>query len=232
MGRIGRYCRSISHGLVLHKGLQLLESMGILIQPYYFYREILSNRPKFNAGIRFEGYEFLEAGAEQIEGIAGLNPRTGTRASIRREFGLGRRCFAIRLDGKIVTASWCDTREIHFPPCRRDLGCHEAYIYRTETLYPYRGHGLAPCLRSMMSDLLFAEGREVLFSYTERFNYPAIRLKEKIGARIMFVGLHIRLFGSRGRSWVLGRTPNANRSVSVPARDEPNPPPGSWADQG
>ncbi len=216
-GRIQRYCKYLANGLLLQKILQLLKSAGIVIEPYYFYQERLPLPLEIPDGRHFAGYEFLEVGVEHTDELAGLDPNTDTRKEIREEFSRGRRCFALRHGGKIVAASWCDTLEIHFTPCARPLAGHEAYLYHTGTMYSYRGHDVAPYLRSKIYDLLMSTGRDVLYSYTDYFNHPAVRFKEKIGARILFVGLYVKIFGLKGKNWVLSR----KNSVSRPGKAAP-----------
>ncbi len=216
MGDLQRYGKYIANGLVLHKMLQLLESIGVLIQPYFFYQENLHLHLDLSRGARFDGYHFSEVGPGQVEGIAGLDPNSDSRDSILHEFRLGRRCFALRHHGRIVAASWCDTHEINFTPLRRRLEHHEAYLYRTETLYAYRGRDVAAFLRSKIYDLLLADDRDVLYSYTDYFNHSAVRFKKKIGARVLFVGLHVRLFGSKWKNWKLTRHNVVSRPWATP----------------
>lgn len=217
MGDIQRYRKYIAAGLVLHKMLQLLESIGVLIQPYYFYEENLDLLHRPTPGARFDGYHFSEVGPDQVEGIAGLDPNADSRTSVLQQFRLGRRCFALRHQGRIVAASWCDMQEINFTPLRRRLEHHEAYLYRTETLYDYRGRDVAVFLRSKVYDLLLADDIGVLYSYTDYFNHPAVRFKEKIGARVLFIGFHVRLFGSIWKNWILTRKSVATFHHTAPA---------------
>jgi GNAT superfamily N-acetyltransferase len=121
---------------------------------------------------------------------------------IREDFRLGRRCFAFRRGDEIVAASWCDTKEIHFPPCRRALARNEAYLYHAEVSRRYRGHDLAGHLRAKSYAALRSSGCDLLYSYSDYFNRPAKRFKEKIGARVLVVGLHLGCFGLWEKNWV------------------------------
>ncbi len=179
--------------------------MGVLIEPYYFYQEWLPADPVPPRLSENAGYRFLELGVGQTEAIAALDPNTDTSAQIRGEFAMGRRCFAITHGGTVVGASWIDTAEIHFPPCRRTLDADEAYIFRTEILYSYRGRNIATLLRARLYAFLRSEGRKRVYSYTDYFNYPAVRFKNKIGASALFVGLYVGLFGLASKNWVIRR---------------------------
>jgi GNAT superfamily N-acetyltransferase len=215
MGRLERYRTYLSNGLLAHKLLRMLSGAGIVIEPYYFYQEGTTDRVHVAEGRRFEEYDFFEAGTADTDGIAALDPNADHRGEIRNNFRNGKRCFALTHAGRIVAVSWCDIREIGFEPCRRPLERDEAYLYGMETLYAYRGHNLAPFLRTRCLELLRAEGRNVIYSYSDRFNHPAVRFKEKIGAKVLFTGLYVKLFDLPGWNRIV-RT--QNQVLRAPAR--------------
>lgn len=200
-----RYRKALANGLLVQKLLQLLKGAGIVIEPYYFYQEQADRALVVAGRERLGDFEFFEASAADVDGLAALNPRRDPREEILAEFAAGRRCFTLRRGKEIVAASWCDEREILFEPCRRALGPNEAYLYRMETHPGLRGHDLAPFLRLRCLEVLAAEGRDRILSYTDYFNRPATRFKEKIGAQILFVGLHVKLFGLPSFNRVLSR---------------------------
>jgi hypothetical protein len=205
MGRIERYRTLLANGLLAHKLLRVLAGAGIVIEPYYFYQEGVPGAAVKRGGAGFEGFGFFEAGPGDAEGISALDPKADNLDEIRENFRKGKRCFGLRHEGRIVAVSWCDVRDIGYEPCRRPLERDEAYLYGMETLYAHRGHNLAPYLRSLCHSTLHAEGRDVVYSYTDRFNRPAVRFKEKIGARPLFTGLYVKLPGLRGRNRILSR---------------------------
>ena len=59
----------------------------------------------------------------------------------------------------------------------------------------------------------------MLYSYTDYFNRPAVRFKEKIGARILFVGLYVELFGMVKKNWILSR----KQDLTGSAKPAPEP---------
>ena len=119
---LARYRTSISKGLLPHKVLQVLASAGVVIQPYHFYREQAAPRPPHLRDSGSAGPEFAEAGPGDAVAIAALDPKTDGRAQIANDFSKGRRCFVLRMEGEIIAATWCDTAELDFNPCRRPLG--------------------------------------------------------------------------------------------------------------
>jgi GNAT superfamily N-acetyltransferase len=213
MGKIERYTTYLAKGLLPHKLLRLLAGAGIVIEPYYFYQEGPAGPITAVDAQRFEGYDFFEAGMEDADGIAALDPNSDHLGEIRDNFRNGKRCFAFRQGGRIVAASWCDIREISYEPCRRPLERDEAYLYGMQIPYAFRGQNLAPYLRARCIGLLRTEGRSVIYSYTDRFNRPAVRFKEKIGARLLFTGLYVKIFGLPGWNRI---TSTQNKVLRVP----------------
>ena len=191
----GRYLTLLANGLLVHKVLKVLAGAGIVVEPYSFYREPASPTPPPTKSADGSEFEFFEAGPGDAGGIASLDGKRDNRDEILRSFRNGKRCFAVSHGGRIVAVSWCDVREIDYEPCRRPLSGDEAYLYGMETLFSHRGHSLAPYLRSLCHHALLAEGRKVVYSYTDRFNRPAVRFKAKIGARRLFTGLYVKVFG-------------------------------------
>jgi hypothetical protein len=203
MSRFERYRTYLRNGLFLHKILLLLGKFGFVIEPYIFYCEYNSEPVHLRSGRDVDGLEFFEAGMEDAEGLALLDPNMDLRKEIRREFEAGRRCFALKREGTIIAASWCNTREIDFEPCRRPLAPNEVYLSMTMTLYRWRGRDMALYLRSRLREALLADGRDVAYSFTDYYNRPARRFKSKLGARLMFTGLFIKVFNFRGVNWTL-----------------------------
>jgi hypothetical protein len=202
-GRLARYRKYLAKGLLPHKILQMLGAAGIVIQPYHFYLEEPAGRSPSLRDADPTEYEFAEAGPDDADGIAALDPKIDSRPQIRDDFNRGRRAFVLRKEGTIVAVTWCDTAEIGFLPCRRALSGDEAYLYGMETAYEHRGHEIAPFLRWKALEYLARSGRRHVYSYSDYFNRPALRFKEKIGARIMFTGLYLGIWGIGGRNWIL-----------------------------
>jgi hypothetical protein len=71
----------------------------------------------------------------------------------------------------------------------------------------YRGRNLAPFLRYAVYEHLNRSGHTKLYSITEYFNTPAVKFKEKLGARQLKLGLCVRFFNR----WKWGITLKKNR---------------------
>jgi len=203
--RLRRYPTYIARGLLLQKILQLLKYAGLVFEPYYFYQEGLPGSGPEEPPEGGGDFEFEEVGREFFSKVPpeeSLLPPTG---ELETRFREGGRCFALKQGARMVAYSWCNTTRITFEPCGRILGPREAYLYGAETLFEFRGLRLQPYLRSRCYQALLGEGRGIVYSYSDYFNYPARRFKEKLGARILFIGLHVRMFGKWKWNTVLRR---------------------------
>ena len=198
--RVGHYPTLLANGLLMHKTLLMLKSVGIVIEPYHFYQEGLF-RPAPPADLA--DFEFVELGVESQPALARIVAIPPTREDLKTRFAEGQICFALKRGDRIAAFTWCQTADLSFGPFRRLLERHEAYLYGAETLYEFRGHRLQPHLRYKVYEALYAGGRHLLYSYCDYFNYPAIRFKEKLGARTLFTGLHLGLFGLWSKNWTL-----------------------------
>lgn len=200
---IRRYPKLIANGLLIQKVLLTLRSAGIVIEPYYFYQESPSGPLQADTADRMEGFEFRELGREDTAEIASFYRRHPSAEEIRRRFEGGQRCFALKSRERIAAFSWCDTAEISFRPCGRPLEGHEAYLYGAETLFEFRGRKLQPFLRRRCYEALNAEGKWIFYSYSDFFNYPALHFKAKVGARVLRIGLSLRIFNILEKGWTL-----------------------------
>ena len=109
----------------------------------------------------------------------------------------GYRCFALKYNDEIMTYMWCNLMKCHgvYPfPLKED----EAYLSGAYTFRAYRGKNLAPFLRYQLYQHLNKLGRTKFYSFTEVFNTPAIKFKNKIKAKPLKIILSIKLFDKYG----------------------------------
>ena len=78
MERLRQYRTSLANGLLVHKLLLLLRRIGIAIEPYRFYQEVIGEPPPAAGDAGVSGLEFFEAGP------AGM--LSCLRRTARREF--------------------------------------------------------------------------------------------------------------------------------------------------
>lgn len=203
--RVRRFPTYIANGLIIHKLLTLLEKAGILVEPYYYYQEgpFLPGPP--GGDIAAEGFDFIECGEAEYMEYASSYPQPPPPGEFRERLEKGQRCFALLHKGRTAAITWSDSSVLHFTPCLRPLADNEAYLFGAETRFEFRGRRVAPYLRYRCYEALAADGRTLLYSYSHYFNYPARHFKEKLGARVLFAGLHLRLFGRWGTNWTFGK---------------------------
>jgi hypothetical protein len=70
----------------------------------------------------------------------------------------------------------------------------EAYLFDAYTLLPCRGKGIAPFMRYELYRVLDKFGKRTLYSYSDVFNLPALKFKQKLNARIVELNLYIDIF--------------------------------------
>lgn len=178
-----------------------LSRFGVHIEPFLVVREAagalapLPERPQWRAG-------WLDATA--IPELVALEPGTDA-ATLARWFAEGRLCWGVRAQGRLVAKMWCDLAEFSYPPSRRRLGPHEAYLYNAYADPAERGHGLAPWMRQGAYVALRERGRTACYSYTRFFNEPARRFKAKLGAADEALRVHVHLGHGAGVALTLRR---------------------------
>jgi hypothetical protein len=177
----------------------LLNKVGIKISPFLTARE-KGAPPDFDPTASPYGLGFLDA--TDIDEI--LEVESGSkRDEIVGWFEEGKLCFGVRDGSRLIAKMWCDLEALHFLPAYRLLEDDEVYLYAACVNNHYRGQNIAPLMRSACCSALSDMGRTRYCSYTDYFNYPARRFKEKLGAKNQALFIHIDLFGKWSRTWTL-----------------------------
>lgn len=143
-------------------------------------------------------------GAENIDELLRLD-RTSERQELETWLQKGILCFGVWDQSRLVAKMWCDPNEYNFPPNYRELDADEVYLFAAFSDPGCRGQGLAPLMRSAGYAALRVKGKNRFYSYTDFFNTPARRFKEKLGARNEHLRLHIGLFGKWSKTMTLRR---------------------------
>ncbi len=180
--------------------LRRLERIGLVLRPFVLIREGIASGPPVVADARFRAGFIDEADIPELV-------RSGSRdaATCRDRLQQGQLCYGIKDGERIVAKMWCDLSEINFRPMRRALAPNEAYLYAAYTDPDVRGQNLAPLMREQCYAALRARGRDVFWSYSDYYNAPARRFKEKLGAIETAVGLYVSIFGRPVRTVILRR---------------------------
>lgn len=186
---------------ILRRLINVLKKAGVNIEPFLTVREGENSAAPANVPDQFR-LGFLDA--EDLDELVKLEPGSN-RDEISRWLQEGVLCFGVRDQSRLIAKMWCDPNEFNFPPNYRKLEDDEVYLFAAYSDPDYRGQGLAPLMRSAGYAALRDKGKSRFYSYTEYFNTPARRFKEKLGARNEKLRLHIGLFGKWSKTMTLRR---------------------------
>ena len=205
MARLKKIWNAVRHGLFLQKVRErLLGKVGIVVLPYYWTQEGTDGDRPPERGRGLEGYSFESFGEEEVKALAALSPGR-KEADMLARLREGKRCFGLKYQGRVAAATWCDLAECHFRWHKVPLRDREVYLFDMYTLEAFRGANIAPYLRYRTYQALREMGRDTFYSVTERFNAPAVRFKQKLGAKFLWLGVGIDLFGKLQRHFILRR---------------------------
>jgi GNAT superfamily N-acetyltransferase len=177
--------------------LRRLRKIGIHLEPFFTVREGEHRLPIQDSKFRFD---FLAE--NEFEALVEFSQSEG-RQVIRSWLDEGKRCFVAWDGPRLIACTWCDFEEFNFPPNYRRLDSDEVYLFAAVAHPDYRGQNLAPQMRNRCYEALRESGRSRFLSYTDYFNVPARRFKEKLGARNEALRLYVRLFGKWSRTVTL-----------------------------
>ena len=192
------------YGLVLLSLRDALIKLGIEITPFYWMKEGISVDYKLPVDAAFDEYEFSFFDADDIERICDLPERSFvSREHVRKIYAKGTKCYGAKYNGQIAGFSWFDLDECFSRLYKVPMKSNEAYLFDVYVLNEFRGKNLAPLLRYKIYAILRDMGVDSFYSITEAFNTPSIRIKQKLNAKFVFLGLYVRLFRKRKKTWIL-----------------------------
>jgi ribosomal protein S18 acetylase RimI-like enzyme len=181
--------------------LFVLKRFGIRIDVFITMREMNDPPDNFELEKRFS-MDFLDD--THIDEIQKVEPITN-RDEIATWFREGKLCYGVRDGSRLIAKMWCDLEALHYPPAYRLLEPDEAYLYAACVSKECRGGEIVSMMRIACCSRLREMGRTRFVSYTDYFNYPARRFKEKMGSENEMLGLHVVLFGRWSGTWILKR---------------------------
>jgi hypothetical protein len=188
--------------------LRSMQMARIQITPFYYMKEALPQNVPANLTTLPEGYDFSAFDFRDVMVISNLPEResyTDPEYAIDN-FNQGNRCWGIKYNGEIVAFTWVSFDKTWTKLYKTSLRENEAYLFDMYVLKAFRGMNLAPLLRCRTYEVLRGMGRDTFYSISGFFNTAALRFKQKLDARIVFLGVYIRLFSERFQGqWVLKR---------------------------
>jgi hypothetical protein len=204
IGILQKIKQKYEFGLVMEFILDKLGDWGIVINPYYVFREGLFDAKPKEFGSEFGEYETAFLGHKDMKEIDCVDGRDVTEAALLERLEKGNKCFAVKVAGKIVGFTWCDVGVFNHPSkFSFNLEEREAYLFDAFILKAYRGLNLAPFMRYRFYEELGRMGYNVLYSVSNYFNAPAKRFKKKLDARVLRLCLYIRVMKRFYWHWVL-----------------------------
>ena len=187
-----------------HFMLNKLGRFGIQITPYIVYQESIPRIDPSDVGSDFKNYKIMFLQHEDMGKIANIKGHGVSEKELLKRLEIGNICLAVKKQNKIVAFSWCNLDVLDlFPDIRIKLLANEAYLFDAYTIKSHRGNNLAPFMRQNYYQKLSRIGRDILYSFTDYFNTPAVRFKVKLGARRLRLCLYIRLFKKKSWHWQL-----------------------------
>jgi GNAT superfamily N-acetyltransferase len=153
------------------------------------------------------GYTIRLADTQDLHHFLNFSDRRNSLEELQERFDQGEVCVAAWHDGRIAAFTWAKLKLFTGAIYRIPLKGDEAYLFDAYTAGEHRGHGLAVHLRYSMYKLLAERGRLVLYSTSNRYNTPALKFKNKLGAQIIHSVKCIDFFGR----WKFGTTLHLQR---------------------
>lgn len=195
----------IKHGLILFSFLNLLQRVGIEINPYWIDQEGLDQCKEPTLQDDPDLYRVAPIDKSQVLRLYHLLrwDTSELKERLKSDFhGVG------LYRGKDLAAIMMMRFEsFSFKGNRIRLSQNEAYLENMYTFDNFRGRNLAPYLRYQCYKMLAEQGKDVCYSVTQYFNKSSRRFKEKLNARHKGFWLQIGLF-KRYRYTILLRSYN------------------------
>ena len=182
-----------------------LARVGVRITPYYWYREgfYVEALPPLEGETDYS-FGFLDAA--DLRALAANDPAAFPEdrlAELLERLRGGRQCFGAMFRDQIIAMTSIDLDRATYLGRSIPLAAHEVYLGDMFTRQEFRGRNIAPHLRQRACRELQAVGKTSFYSFSEAFNPAAVRFKEKLGAKVLWLGLHVEIFGRYGWHWKL-----------------------------
>ena len=190
-----RFLDKLHHGGVSRILLDILNRCRLTVMPYVLFQEQPSAQSIKSFAPGFQDYTVAYLEESDLPAIAAIPGRTHSLQQLERLLCEGKICLGLKCKEEIVAFSWCDLQECRFVGDRFELRTDEAYLFDAYTSTAYRGKSVAPYLRAMFYSELAAMGRQKIYNVSGSLNKPALRFKQKLGARRLRSGIYFDLFG-------------------------------------
>lgn len=110
------------------------------------------------------------------------------------EMQVGNKCLGLIKDGEVLSYLWVNLKYKENHGIKEPLKANECCIYNAETKPSERGKGYAAILRAKTYEIMRKQGIDTFYSFSDKSNKSAMKLKKKIGAEIIASYLYIKIF--------------------------------------
>lgn len=200
-GMFGRLLRSKAVARLTWR----MARIGLRVTPYYWFEERLHEYTDWDTAEDPElAFGFLQAA--DIERLVNTEPTEFSAARLGEYLGRlrsGKLFFGARYRDEVVAMMFIDLEVANYLGKSSALARDEAYLGDMFTRRKFRGRNIAPHLRQRAYKALQSMGKTRFYSYSEAFNAPALRFKEKLHAKMLWLGVHVEIFGRYNRHWKL-----------------------------
>jgi hypothetical protein len=191
-----------SHGLMTATVLRWLSRLGITIVPYYLFEEsddFLKTLPHVKP-ILDQPFEKLILDRGNSDLLRGFECLPEVENEFEKLWDRGCTCVCLVSGDSILAYGWFDLTRCNYEHLSFELKNNEAYIFGFRTAKNMRGRNLALFLGTILYPHLQSLGRNRFYSITEKFNTPAMRIKEKRDAKPRMYYIYVSLFGRAGKN--------------------------------
>ena len=193
----------LRHGLIVQTVLDVLLKVGIEISPFYLFEEGIFGDEFRPAAPDLNDPVISIFGPEEFGSIGRIPDHKDSEARLLELLKAGNECYGLKTQDVIVGYTWVNPNECRYRGLCIPLGNDEAYLFNMMVVRAFRGKNAAAYLRYSCVKELERQGRTKCLSVSSYFTAPALRFKEKLGAKIIGLYLHVELFGRWGRTWTL-----------------------------
>jgi GNAT superfamily N-acetyltransferase len=189
----------LQHGLLIQEILDRVAKSGLVFYPYLLMMEA-PDRPGSD-GASPQGFSTRLLTQEDIPVIATIIERwrhkRGAADELQDRLRSGQLGIGLFLGSEFIGHTWCTVNYCMSIFKRKlfKLNPNEAYIFDTYIIPPYRGQGLAVCLRRALFAALVEEGRCTFYNVSLLFNASTRRFKTRLGSKEIELRLYLRFLG-------------------------------------
>lgn len=198
------------HGLRTNGAAQtrraVMRRLGVHLSEFYWMEEVIPENLEAWLTALPDGLVWGTVGPADLPQVAAFQAPSSEVDLDRLQEAFARKdlCLGIRQGEELVAFACCTLDHTHTWLYPIALGAQGAYLNHMYVVPSCRGKNLAGILRGRCYQELRALGRDRFFSISLATNAPAIRFKEKLGARKRFRAAALRV-GSWHRTIVVRR---------------------------